>query len=187
MVRLPATRRQIRGGHRARAMPMGAMGLHRVALLAALALAQGRGRSRRSLARGGTTAGPSTVEECVPTDENEGDDGSQGEQCQVLDGDEVSWCTDTVKNPFLADQPGFFCDWCLCKACDVCTNLASPSPPPATAEVCVPKDGTDDYGGDCAKSAKKLKVTKRGRQCLLSCRKYYPKLKLKKKDQCVMP
>ena len=129
---------------------MGAMGLHRVALLAALALAQGRGRSRRSLARGGTTAGPSTVEECVPTDENEGDDGSQGELCQVLDGDEVSWCIDTVKHPFLADQPGFFCDWCLCKACDVCTNLASPSPPPATAEVCVPtkeNEGKDDGSG----------------------------------------
>ena len=216
----------------------------------------------------------------------------------MLDGDEVSWCTDTVKNPFLADQPGFFCDWCLCKACDVCTNLASPSPPPATVEECVPTQAKDD-GSDgeqcqdwctdpsntgenspglfcdwclckactvcdnlappkppppsprpppppspsppppppaadnkcaaitwkktckktgcswkgpkgakkciakvckdkskncdpskvtnCAKSAKKLKVTKRGRQCLLSCRKYYPKLKLKKKDQCVMP
>ena len=317
--------------------------VHRVALLAALALAQGRGRSRRSLARGGTTAGPSTVEECVPTDENEGDDGSGGEQCQ-------DWCTDEANTG--ESTPGLFCDWCLCKACDVCTNLASPSPPPATvdagdacvptaenkakgdgseeqcqdwctdpskhdtdfltaqprffcdwcyckacdvcaptaapattvpastvaAAACVPtQTGDDGSGGEqcqdwctdpsntgenspglfcdwclckacdvcesppppaaaadnkcaaikrkkackktgcswkgpkrakkciakvckdkskncdpskvtnCAKSAKKLTVHKRGRQCLLSCIKYYPNLKLKKKDQCVMP
>ena len=119
------------------------MGLHRVALLAALALAQGRGRSRRSLARGGTTAGPSTVEECVPTDENDGDDGSLGEQCQVLDGDEVSWCIDKVKHPFLADQPTYFCDWCLCKACDVCDDY-TPTAPPAT---CVPADENEGDDG----------------------------------------
>ena len=194
-----------------------AMGLHRVALLAALALAQGaRPRSRRSLARGatgtGATAGPATTAPpatCVPTKENEGeDDGSDGEQCQ-------DWCTDPSNTG--ENSPGLFCDWCLCKACDVCDNLASPAAAAdnkcaaikrkktckktgcawkgakgakkCIAKICKDKSKNCDPSKvtNCAKSAKKLKVTKRGRQCLLSCRKFYPKLKLKKKDQCVMP
>ena len=57
------------------------------------------------------------------------------------------------------------------------------------AKVCKDKSKNCDPSKvtNCAKSAKKLTVNKRGRQCLLSCIKYYPNLKLKKKDQCVLP
>ena len=57
------------------------------------------------------------------------------------------------------------------------------------AKICKDKSKNCDPSKvtNCAKSAKKLTVHKRGRQCLLSCIKYYPNLKLKKKDQCVMP
>ena len=69
-----------------------------------------------------TTVPASTVAAaaCVPT--QTGDDGSGGEQCQ-------DWCTDEAGSPILVEQPGHFCDWCLCKACAVCANLASPRPP----------------------------------------------------------
>ena len=67
----------------------------------------------------------------------------------------VSWCIDTVKHPFLDDQPGYFCDWCLCKACDVCTNLASRTRR-RHAEVCVPtkenKERTTGPAAGCAKT-----------------------------------
>ena len=57
------------------------------------------------------------------------------------------------------------------------------------AKICKDKSKNCDPSKvtNCAKSAKKLKVTNWGRQCLLSCLTTYPKLKLKKKDQCVMP
>lgn len=152
------------------------------------------------------TAAPATVEECVAT--QTGDDGSGGEQCQ-------DWCTDPSNTG--ENSPGLFCDWCLCKACDVCDNLASPAAAadnkcaaikrkkackktgcswkgPKRAKKCIAKVCKDKSKNcdpskvtNCAKSAKKLTVHKRGRQCLLSCIKYYPNLKLKKKDQCVMP
>ena len=41
----------------------------------------------------------------------------------------------------LVEQPGYFCDWCLYKACDVC-NLASPPAAGASSECVATQTGT---------------------------------------------